>query len=181
MLAVVVVALAAVPGALPERAPIDEPEPPRFTSVTPLHLEKCPQPGTVCFFAPPDVATVRASVLVGAKHARVVPIFFRVAPGQEKDPAQPWDVELVARLERRSQPGTIVVVAFDRDDPDALRDREVTWMWQAQLGAFKTFALRLHLDPGESNFRPGHVYLFRVLQLIGNQEVILAQGNVRFE
>ena len=173
-------AQAVVPGALPERASTsDEPVPLKFISVTPRHQRECTQPGLVCFYAPLG-ATLRASVLYGTSFGKI-PIFFRKPPFGQKLSAVPWELEVVANLKQKNLPGTVLILVYDQEDPQAIANHEVTAMWEAKLDAFRTIAMRVRIDPEGMGFNPTHIYLFRVVQILAKREVVLAQGNVRLE
>ena len=153
---------AALPGALPPRPTVEAPSAIRFTSVTHEHELVCHEPGRLCFLPAPG-ATLRASVLWGTSAGKI-PIFFRAPTARNG----PWDLLLVANLKQRNLKGTVMIVVYDQEDRAAQANHEVTAMW-------------LHVDPDESSISHGHAYLFQVVQLVKNREVVLAQGNVRFE
>ncbi len=166
---------AALPGALPPRPTVEAPSAIRFTSVTHEHELVCHEPGRLCFLPAPG-ATLRASVLWGTSAGKI-PIFFRAPTARNG----PWDLLLVANLKQRNLKGTVMIVVYDQEDRAAQANHEVTAMWQAEMDPFRMFALWLHVDPDESSISHGHAYLFQVVQLVKNREVVLAQGNVRFE
>ena len=165
-------------GALPERRTDEAPASFHFTSVRPEHLRECPTPGTVCFLQAPG-STLRASVLEGA--GGKTPIFFRALPGVKPGHDVPWDLLLVINLKTRTVPGPLLVAVFDADDKAAIANHEVTQLWTLEVSAFKFLAAFVHLDPSEGGFNPTHTYLFRVVQLLGKREVVLAEGKVRFD
>lgn len=182
----ILVALAAAAdiGALPPRraADLDEPKPPalKFTSVTHAHQQVCPWPGRVCFLQAPGT-TLRASTLTGPGGSYQVPIFFRAPPGARATADVPWDLLVVADLKERNRPGDVLIAVYDADDPAAIRSHEVTQLWTVSLPPFKMLAAYVHIEPSETAIRPTHTYLFRIVQLLGKREVLLAEGKVRLE
>jgi hypothetical protein len=88
-----------------------------------------------------------------------------------------WSLELASTLKRPAYAGNVVFLLFDADDPEALQARQFTALYQAQVKAGSKLAARLTLSPDEG-FRAGHTYRLRVVQLISDKEILLAEGDV---
>jgi len=145
----------------------------------------CGPAGTVCFSAArgstvtsadeapegPDGA-VRVTLL---SRAAQVAATARTPLGDE---AAPWDVKLVAHLKRKTVKGAILILAYDRADPEGMARREVTGLWSVDTSSSGALALQLRLSP-DAGFRAGHTYLIRIVQVLGRREIVLAEGDVQ--
>ena len=134
----------------------------------------CAKSGQICFYAGDSSTTfVAPNTLTRAALAS--------ANGAAKaDRHQPWQLQLVAPLRQRSVQGTVMIVIYDREDPKAVQNREVTVLWDFKSIATKLLGVSARLDP-EDGFQAGHTYLFRVTQILGKREVVLAEGDVKLE
>ena len=165
-----------VVGALPPRRQEPEPTQIRFVSMTPTLVRECPGEANVCFRIPFG-SDMHVGTLAGTKFG-TVPLYRRMSrDGGPVDPERPWEIEIVANLKPRNLQGTVNLLVYERDDAQALAAHEVIAMWSATMPPFLRIAAELRLDPERSEFRRGRVYLFRVAQLLGKREVILAQGS----
>jgi hypothetical protein len=149
----------------------------------------CSKAGAVCFFAAARTtiavesgALATAPPTAGKKVAPVVPRFARAASLAGTHITGPaasgsWAFELATTLKRSAYAGNVVFLLFDADDPEALEARQFTALYQASVKAGNKLAARLTLSPDEG-FRAGHTYRLRVVQLISDKEILLAEGDV---
>jgi len=184
----------AAPGDLPSDLPADPADPSGdrgepLTLLAPSPARACVKAGAVCWFA-----TARTTIAVEAtptpvepparKSAAPVPVLPRFARAASlagttiSGPAASgaWTVEVAATLKRPAYAGNTIFLLFDAGDPEALSARQFTGLYQATVKAGSRLAARLILSPDEG-FRAGHTYRLRVVQLIGNREILLAEGD----
>jgi hypothetical protein len=88
-----------------------------------------------------------------------------------------WTLTLDANLRRTSWKGNALFLIYDADDHEAVANHEVTALYQAPIGSGRSVGARLILDADEG-IRVGHTYLIRIVQLINNAEVLLAETRV---
>jgi hypothetical protein len=74
-------------------------------------------------------------------------------------------------------PGNTLFLFFDLEDAEALQNRQFTALFQAPLKGGSKVSARVNLSP-EEGFRAGHSYRIRIVQLLGNREIVLAEGDV---
>ena len=141
----------------------------------------CARIGTVCLFGNgggtiagidvnPTVGIVTQVAAIGGSH-----------PGPADDADDTWRVEMVARLRTRTTPAEPVIVAvMDYADPDGMAKKEATAVWQVDGARAKDLGLRF-LFSTEDGFLPRHTYLVRLVQGVGANEKILAEGNFLLE
>jgi hypothetical protein len=135
----------------------------------------CAKSGQICFHAG-DAQTAFVAPNTLTRAARVA----SAAGNAKADKKQPWELELVATLRQKTVQGTVMVVIYDREDPQAVANREVTALWDFKTVASKQLGVHARLDP-EDGFQAGHTYLFRVTQILGKREVVLAEGDIKLE
>jgi hypothetical protein len=118
-----------------------------------------------------------------AKSAPVIPRFSRAASVASSDGpppsdnSQPWTLEIGGTLKRAAVPGNTLFLFFDLEDAEALQNRQFTALFQAPLKGGSKLSARVNLSP-EEGFRAGHSYRIRIVQLLGNREIVLAEGDV---
>lgn len=136
--------------------------------------KECAKSGQICFYAGDSSTTfVAPNTLTRAALAS--------AGGAAKaDRHKPWQLQLVAPLRQKSVAGTVMIVIYDREDPKAVQNREVTVLWDFKSVATRLMGVAAQLEP-EDGFQAGHTYLFRVTQILGKREVVLAEGDVKLE
>src|SRR5215471_4003895 len=138
-------------------------------------VKECTKAGQICFYAGDgQTAFVAPNTLTRA--ARVA----SAGGGAKADKKQPWNLELVASLKQKSLTGTVMVVVYDRADPQAVANREVTALWDFKAVASKVLGVHALLEQ-EDGFLAGHTYLFRITQILGKREVVLAEGDIKLE
>jgi hypothetical protein len=135
----------------------------------------CAKAGQICFF-PGDAQTAFVAPNTLTRAARVA----SKSGGAAADRKQAWQLQLVAQLKQKSLTGTVMVVVYDRADPQAIANREVTALWDFKTVGAKLLGVHASLDP-EDGFLAGHTYLFRVTQILGKREVVLAEGDIKLE
>ena len=162
----------------PEAAPEATAAAPRLLTPTAEHQTACPRAGRICVFAG-SPSTTRGSGEKAATLTRVARVAKAGSAGGAS-PGQPWDLELVAPLRAKTTPGTVLVLAFDKADPQALAHREATGLWELPVGATKLLGVQLRID-ADAGFRAAHGYVLRIVQLLGKREVVLAEGEVTLE
>lgn len=173
-------------GALPQgRTSLPDAEasdPPVLVGVDREHRLACPKEGSVCPFPgggstvhvaefydenrPPAVGLTRAARVAGRR---------AVVSDVHHDP---WQVDLVARLNQRIS-GSVVVAIFDSADRDAIHRREAKLVWDLDVNRRRWLGLKTVLDP--ATFAAGHTYLIRFAQVNGKNERILAEGELRLK
>ena len=136
----------------------------------------CAQTGTLCFKAG-AAATVKAGSAPSATASGAMP----VVPGFKRDSkvagGGEWTLDLSARLLRPAISGNALFLIYDSEDPTAVRNREVTVLYQANVRAGKALSARLAVSPDDGIY-PGHTYRIRVVQLVNGKELLLAEGDV---
>lgn len=148
----------------------------------------CPVAGGLCLSAGAATLAVPsslASAQVSAGQTAGAPMQFTRAPNAagrkgsvSADSSSPWNIEMSATLRRPALAGNALFLVYDAEDPAALAAREVTALWQTPISAGNKVAARLSLSP-EDGFHPAHSYLIRIVQIVGGQEVVLAEGEAR--
>lgn len=139
----------------------------------------CAAPGSICFTAGAD-STVKVESAPVTALRRGVPVVPRFKRGQPKaDSSVPWTLGLSATLEHPALKGNTLFLVYDREDPHAIANREVTVLFQARVRAGRSLAARLALSPDDGVY-PDHTYRIRIVQLVGGKEVLLAEGDVAF-
>ena len=137
--------------------------------------KECAKVGQVCFYSgDSQTAFVAPNTLTRA--ARVA----SAAGSAKADKKQPWEVEIVATLKAKTIAGTVMIVIYDRADPQAVQNHEVTALWDFKSVATRQLGVHARLD-SEDGFLAGHTYLFRVTQILNKREVVLAEGDVKLE
>jgi len=149
----------------------------------PALVKVCRVPGTVCFFAggtetygdereigpltylPVLKRSVQTASLGGA-----------TAPPEDR----PWQVEIVARFKNPSAVAPIKAVWLDKNDPDAIANKEAILIWDVYTIPTKLVAMRFDLRP-EEGFVPGHSYLLRLVQASDSGDATLAEGEVNLD
>ncbi len=151
----------------------------------------CNKPGALCWFAGSRTTiAVESGAIASAPApapsrkalAQLVPRFARAASLAGTGITGPaasgsWSLELATTLKRSAYAGNVVFLLFDADDPEALAARQFTALYQANAKAGNRLAARLSLSPDEG-FRAGHTYRLRIVQLISEKEILLAEGDV---
>jgi hypothetical protein len=95
--------------------------------------------------------------------------------------ADTWYVEMIARFwTRTTATEPLVVAVMDYADPDGMAKKEATAVWQVDGTTAKDLGLRFVFSP-EDGFLPRHTYLVRMVQGVGAQEKVLAEGNFLLE
>ena len=95
--------------------------------------------------------------------------------------ADTWHVEMIARFRTRTTATEPLIVAvMDYADPDGMAKKEATAVWQVDGTTAKDLGLRFVFSP-EDGFLPRHTYLVRMVQGVGAQEKVLAEGNFLLE
>ena len=144
---------------------------------------ECRQPGSVC------VAPGGSTTVVGVEIYEDQPAVTVLARGAQvaakggfntAGPSQPWQVEMVARFNARSNSGPIIVGVFDRDDPESIARKEPRALWNVSMNPGRDLGMRFLLSP-EDGFEPSHTYVVRVVQTQGLRDRVLAEGNVHLE
>jgi hypothetical protein len=144
---------------------------------------ECPQLGSVC------VAPGGSATIVGVEVSENQPAVTVLARGTQVAAKgglgtagidQPWQVEMVARFRARSNSGPIIVVVFDRDDPETIAHKDAKVLWNVNMSPGRALGMRFLLSP-DDGFEPSHTYLVRVVQTQGVRDRVLAEGNVHLE
>lgn len=184
LLATTATALAG-PGTL-ERASDEVGEAPLQVLATPT--TPCATKGGICLTPGAHTVAVAseevASAAGGKNAAPVVPRFARAdsqaAAEGGGNSSGPWMLEIAGTLKRQAWSGNALFLFFDMEDPNAIENREYTALYQAPLKAGNKLAARIALQPDEG-FRAGHTYRLRVVQLINNKEMLLAESDVSLQ
>jgi hypothetical protein len=169
----------AEPGGLD--ATMDQAEPP--IRLLDAKEAKCEKAGIICFAPATRTVAVEPEATAAPKAAKPVPPrFSRAAPlaareGGSTEREGAWTVDLASTLKRQSYPGNVMFLFFDLADPQSLANREFTALYQISAKSQKTLAARLVLAP-ENGLRAGHTYRLRIVQLVGDKEVLLAEGDL---
>jgi len=143
----------------------------------------CVRLGAVCLFANGGgtIAGVDVNPTVGivttlARGTQVAPLV-----RTDKVPeADAWHVEMIARLRTRTAADPITVAVLDYTDPEGMARKEATAVWQIDGSLTKNLGMRLVFS-AEDGFQPRHTYLVRVVQGLGKDEKVLAEGNFLLE
>src|SRR5262249_11570324 len=153
-------------------------EPPKILARLPDEASQCTRPGAVCFFsgASTTARSVQDQEVTLSRGAQVA----AKAGAAEAKRTQPWDALLVANLKKPTVRGTVLFVVYDKNDPEAIKQHEVTQIWYVTMPASRNVAARVQFDP-DDGFNAGHSYLLRVVQIIGKREQVLAEGAVKLE
>lgn len=161
----------------------DEPEPPQVLKPAPALTKVCRAPGTVCFFAggaetygDERETAPMMYVPVLKRSVHVASLGAVTAPPKER----PWQVEVVARFKTPSTVAPIHVVLLDKDDPDAIVNKEAVIIWDVYTLPTKLVAMRFDVRP-EDGFMPGHGYLLRFVQTSDLGDTILAEGEMNLD
>ena len=139
-------------------------------------VKSCVTTGALCIKAgAAGTSKVQSAPSAATGHAvPVVPGFKRneqVAGGFE------WTLDLSATLLRPAISGNTLFLIYDGEDPNAVRNREVTVLYQALVRGGRTLSARLSVSPDDGIYA-GHTYRIRVVQLVSGREVLLAEGDV---
>ena len=145
--------------------------------------KECPRLGKVCLFgngggtiAGFDVNPTVGIVTTLARGTQVAAI----APMDQVPEADAWHVEMIARLRARTASAPIIVAMMDYADPEGMARKEATAVWLVESPPVKNFGMRFVFS-AEDGFQPRHTYLVRVVQGVGADEKILAEGNFLLE
>ena len=143
----------------------------------------CSRTGTVCLFANGGgtVAGVDVNPTVGIVTTLAQGTQVATLSKTDKVPqADAWHVEMIARFRTRTTGEPITVAILDYTDPEGMARKEATAVWQIDSAPVKDLGMRLVFS-AEDGFQPRHTYLVRVVQGIGADEKILAEGNFLLE
>ena len=156
---------------------------PQVFLLSPAQKSDCSKLGTVC------VSPGGSSTVVGVEISEDRPAVTVLARGTQvaakgglgTAPAdQPWQVEMVARFKAPSSRGPIIVVVFDRDDPESIAHKEAKVLWNVSMSPGRELGMRFLLSP-EDGFEVSHTYVVRVVQVQGVRDRVLAEGEVHLE
>jgi hypothetical protein len=161
---------------------VGEPDPPQLLKPAPALTKACLVPGTVCVFAGGlDTYGDEREVSPGTSLVVLKRSYHVASMGAAAPPAnQPWQVEIVARFKAASAAAPINVVLLDKDNPDAITNKEAILIWDVYTPSTKLLAMRFELRP-EDGFASGHRYLLRLVQTSKSRETILAEGEVNLD
>ena len=143
----------------------------------------CARVGTVCLFANGGgtVAGVDVNPTVGIVTTLAQGTQVATLSKTDKVPkADAWHVEMIARFRTRTTAEPITVAILDYTDPDGMARKEATAVWQIEGSPAKDLGMRLVLS-AEDGFQARHTYLVRMVQGVGANEKILAEGNFLLE
>jgi hypothetical protein len=143
----------------------------------------CVRSGTVCLFADGGgtVAGVDVNPTVGIVTTLAQGTQVATLSKTDKVPnADAWHVEMIARFRKRTTAEPIIVAILDYTDPEGMARKEATAVWQIDSSPVKDLGMRLVLL-AEDGFRARHTYLVRMVQGIGADEKVLAEGNFLLE
>jgi hypothetical protein len=87
---------------------------------------------------------------------------------------------MVGRFKARASSEPIIVAVLDYMDPEGMARKEATAVWQIGSSPVKDIGMRLVLA-AEDGFKAHHTYLVRMVQGVGANEKILAEGNFMLE
>jgi len=156
---------------------------PEVFLVSNQHKKDCARVGTVCLFGN------GGGTIVGVDVDPTVGIVTTVARGTqvatlghtEKVPeSDGWHVEVIGRFKARASSEPIIVAVMDYTDPDGMARKEATAVWQIGSSPVKDLGMRIVLA-AEDGFKAHHTYLVRMVQGVGANEKILAEGNFLLE
>ena len=91
-----------------------------------------------------------------------------------------WHLEMIARLRARTTTEPIIVAVLDYTDPDGMARKEATAVWQIDSAPVKDLGMRF-VFAAEDGFKAKHTYQVRVVQGLGANEKLLAEGNFLLE
>ena len=161
---------------------LGEPDRPRMLKPAPALARVCRDPGSVCVFAGGadtygDAEDISPRVLLPVLRRS----FHLASMAAEAPPAdRPWQVEIVARFKKPSAEAAINVVVLDKDDPEAIANKEAVMILDVYTQPTKLLAMRFDLRP-EDGFVAGHSYLLRLVQTEDGHETVLAEGSVNLD
>lgn len=145
--------------------------------------KECPRLGKVCLFgngggtiAGFDVNPTVGIVTTLARGTQVAAI----SPMDQVPEADAWHVEMIARLRARTASAPIIVAMMDYADPDGMERKEATAVWRVDSPPVKDLGMRFVFS-AENGFQPRHTYLVRLVQGVGANEKVLAEGNFLLE
>jgi hypothetical protein len=156
---------------------------PEVFLVSNQHKKDCARVGAVCLFANGSgtIAGVDVNPTVG-----IVTTLARgtqVATLTKTDvvpEADAWYVEMIARFRTRTTGDPITVAVMDYSDPEGMARKEAIAVWRIEGSVVKDLGMRL-VFASEDGFQARHTYLVRMVQGVGADEKILAEGNFLLE
>jgi hypothetical protein len=160
---------------------------PEVFLVSDQRKKDCARIGTVCLFgnggstiAGIDVNPTVGIVTTLARGTQVAAIGGN-HQGPADDAEDTWRVEMIARFRSRTTLGEPIIVAvMDYGDPDGMAKKEATAVWQVDGARAKDLGLRFAFST-EDGFLPRHTYLVRLIQGVGVNEKVLAEGSFLLE
>jgi hypothetical protein len=154
--------------------------PARVIPVPEARAHECTRGGLVCIY-PGGSRTARAGDQPGDRATTLVRVTKVAAHGTAPAEAEePWEADLVASFKQKSRRGPLLLLVYDRADPDAIAQHEVTAIWDVNSESVKQLGLHVSLDP-ELGFHASHTYLIRVVQISGKREIVLAEGDLKLQ
>jgi hypothetical protein len=157
---------------------------PEVFLVSEQRKKDCARVGSVCLYgngggtlAGIDVDPTVGIVTTLARGTQIAAI-----TGTNQVPAaDTWNVEMLARFRARATAGDPIIVAvMDYSDPDGMAKKEATAVWQIDGATAKDLGMRFVLS-AQDGFLPRHTYLVRMVQGLGTNEKVLAEGNFLLE
>jgi hypothetical protein len=143
----------------------------------------CARVGTVCLFANGGgtVAGVDVNPTVGIVTTLARGTQFATLSKTDRVPdADTWYVEMIARFRARTSAAPIVVAVMDYSDPEGMDRKEATAVWRIEGSQTKDLGMHLAFS-AEDGFQARHTYLVRMVQGVGADERVLAEGNFLLE
>lgn len=159
-----------------------EPDQPHVLKPAPALVKVCRTPGSVCVFSGGPDTYGDAEDISPQLSLPVLRRSYHVASMAAAAPPEnrPWQLEIVARFKDPSAVAPINVVVLDKDDPDAIANKEAVMILDVYTQPTKLLAMRFDLRP-EDGFVAGHSYLLRLVQTANGQETVLAEGSVNLD
>jgi hypothetical protein len=144
---------------------------------------ECVRSGTVCLFADGGgtVAGVDVNPTVGIVTTLAQGTQVATLSKTDKIPnADAWHVEMIAHFRKRTSAEPIIVAILDYTDPEGMARKEATAVWRIDSSPVKELGMRL-VFLAEDGFHARHTYLVRMVQGVGADEKVLAEGNFLLE
>ena len=139
-------------------------------------VKSCAGAGALCIKAGAP-STIKVGSAASAASGREVPVVPGFQRADKTAGGGDWTFDLSATLLRPAISGNTLFLIYDGEDPNAVRNHEVTVLYQATVRGGKTLNARLAVSPDDGVY-PGHTYRIRVVQLVSGREVLLAEGDV---
>jgi hypothetical protein len=156
---------------------------PEVFLVSNQHKKDCARVGTVCLFSNGGGTVVGVDVnpTVGIVTTLARGTQFATLSKTDRVPdADTWYVEMIARFRTRTSADPIIVAVMDYSDPEGMDRKEATAVWRIEGSLTKDLGMRLAFS-AEDGFQARHTYLVRMVQGVGADERVLAEGNFLLE